>query len=53
MQSEAAMLAVLRDFARRFGDAKIRARPHDGGEAARRFRLYRDLIEADLPRASI
>ena len=27
---------------------KCRARLHDGGEAARRFRLYRDLIEADL-----
>ena len=48
MESEVAMLAVLRDLARRFGDTKIRARPHDGSEAARRFRLYRDLIEADI-----
>ena len=48
MESETAMLSVLRDFARRFGDTRIRARLHDGGAAARRFRLYRDLIEADL-----
>jgi AraC-like DNA-binding protein len=48
MESEAAMLVVLRELIKRFGDGNGRARPHDGSEAARRFRLYRDLIEADL-----
>lgn len=48
MEAEAAMLMVLRELASRFGDGNGRARPHDRSEAIRRFRLYRDLIEADL-----
>jgi AraC-like DNA-binding protein len=48
MESEAAMLVVLRELARRFGDTIGRARPPDCTEAARRFSVYRDLIESDL-----
>ena len=48
MESEAAMLEVLRELARRFGDRSARIRPEDDSRAARRFRLYRDLLEADL-----
>lgn len=48
MESEAAILTVLRRIVRRFGGPNDRARSADGSEAARRFRLYRDRIEADL-----
>jgi AraC-like DNA-binding protein len=46
--SQAAMLAVLRGLALRFGGATIRGRLQDGSEAARRFRLYRNQIESDV-----
>jgi AraC-like DNA-binding protein len=48
MESEAALLLVLRRIARRFGDLNGRIASRDDSEAARRFCLYRDLIEADL-----
>jgi AraC-like DNA-binding protein len=51
LDQEAAMLSVLRDLAVRFGDGAQRTRSPDGGGAARRFRAYRDLVEADLARA--
>ncbi|TKB15224.1 MAG: AraC family transcriptional regulator [Mesorhizobium sp.] len=48
LEQEAAMLMVLRELASRFGDRKVRDRASDGGETARRFRLYGELIAEDL-----
>ncbi|CDX19275.1 AraC family transcriptional regulator [Mesorhizobium sp. ORS 3324] len=48
LDQEAAMLVVLRELASRFGDGKVRDRASDGGETARRFRLYSELIVGDL-----
>lgn len=48
MEAETAMLIALRGLIRRFADRSGRNPSPDDSEAARRFRLYRDLIEADL-----
>ncbi|CAN7456422.1 AraC family transcriptional regulator [Mesorhizobium amorphae] len=48
LEQEAAMLVVLRGLVSRFGDGKCNVHASDGGEAIRRFRLYGQLIEADL-----
>ncbi|RWA73288.1 MAG: AraC family transcriptional regulator [Mesorhizobium sp.] len=48
LDQEAAMLMVLRGLASRFGDGGHRERASDGGETARRFHLYGELIAADL-----
>ncbi|RUU12782.1 AraC family transcriptional regulator [Mesorhizobium sp. USDA-HM6] len=48
LDQEAAMLVVLSQLAKRFGDGKVRDRASEAGEAARRFRLYGELIAADL-----
>ncbi|OWK20528.1 hypothetical protein AJ88_29805 [Mesorhizobium amorphae CCBAU 01583] len=48
IEQEAAMLLVLRGLVSRFGDGKGNVHASDGGEAVRRFRLYGELIEADL-----
>lgn len=51
MEAETAILMTLRELTRRFADRCGRNPPVDDSEAARRFRLYRDLIEADLASA--
>ncbi|TGP21696.1 MULTISPECIES: AraC family transcriptional regulator [unclassified Mesorhizobium] len=48
LEQEAAMLAVLRELVSRFGNGRHRDRAPDGGETARRFRLYGELMAADL-----
>ncbi|MDX8513705.1 AraC family transcriptional regulator [Mesorhizobium captivum] len=48
LDQEAAMLVVLSKLAKRFGDGKVRGRASEAGETARRFRLYGELIAADL-----
>ncbi|MDX8495009.1 AraC family transcriptional regulator [Mesorhizobium sp. VK22B] len=48
LDQEAAMLVVLSKLAKRFGDGKVRDRASEAGETARRFRLYGELIAADL-----
>lgn len=48
LEQETSMLEVLGELVGRFGDGKCRRRAVDGGEAARRFRLYGELIAADL-----
>jgi len=48
LEQEAAMLVVLGELAGRFGDGRSRGRASGGGEMARRFRLYDELIAADL-----
>ncbi|RJT34227.1 AraC family transcriptional regulator [Mesorhizobium waimense] len=48
LEQEAAMLVVLRRLASRFGGCSGRIHASDGGEPIRRFRLYGELIEADL-----
>lgn len=51
LAAETAMLAALRALIRRFGDRRPAAPRRDEAGALRRFRRYRDLIEAD-PAAS-
>ncbi|MDG4883841.1 AraC family transcriptional regulator [Mesorhizobium sp. WSM4884] len=48
LDQETAMLMVLGELVGRFGDGKRCDRASDGGETTRRFRLYRELIAADL-----
>ncbi|WP_296736142.1 AraC family transcriptional regulator [Mesorhizobium sp.] len=48
LEQEGAMLVALGELVKRFGDGKRRDRASGGGEAARRFRLYGDIIEAEL-----
>ncbi|UCI06609.1 AraC family transcriptional regulator [Mesorhizobium sp. B1-1-8] len=48
LEQETSMLVVLRELVSRFGDRKCRDRAADGSETARRFRLYGELIAADL-----
>ncbi|MET3590992.1 AraC-like DNA-binding protein [Mesorhizobium shonense] len=48
LDQEAAMLVVLSKLAKRFGDGKVRDHASEAGETARRFRLYGELIAADL-----
>ena len=48
MEAETTMLMALRGLTRRFADRGGRNPSADDSEAARRFRRYRDLIEADL-----
>ena len=48
LDQEVAMLAVLRALVARFGDGRRRDRAPDDDGTARRFRLYGDLIAADL-----
>lgn len=48
LDQEAAMLMVLSELVRCFGDRKPRDRAADGSETARRFRLCGELIAADL-----
>jgi AraC-like DNA-binding protein len=48
IEQEAAMLTVLRLLVSRFGDGRGSIHVSDGGEAQKRFRLYGELIEADL-----
>lgn len=50
MEAETAMLVALRELTRRFADRGGRNTSSGGSEATGRFRLYRDLIEADLAR---
>ncbi|PLP57975.1 AraC family transcriptional regulator [Mesorhizobium loti] len=51
MEAETAMLMALRGLTLRFADRGGRNPSPDDSEAARRFRLYREQIEADLARA--
>jgi AraC-like DNA-binding protein/quercetin dioxygenase-like cupin family protein len=48
LDQEAAMLVALSALVDRFGDGKRRERASDNGEAARRFRLYGEMIAEDL-----
>lgn len=48
MEAETTMLIALRGLTRRFADRSGRNPSAGDSEAARRFRRYRDLIEADL-----
>ena len=48
LDAETTMLMALRGLTRRFADRGGRNPSADDSEAARRFRRYRDLIEADL-----
>ena len=47
LEQEASMLVVLGELSKRFGDGERHDRA-SGGETGRRFRLYGDLVEADL-----
>ncbi|AZO08959.1 MULTISPECIES: AraC family transcriptional regulator [unclassified Mesorhizobium] len=48
LEQEAAMLVVLRELVGRFGAGQRADRVADDGEASRRFRLYGEMIAADL-----
>ncbi|MEW6634551.1 MAG: AraC family transcriptional regulator [Pseudomonadota bacterium] len=48
LEQEGAVLTVLGELVKRFGERKRRDHLSSGGETARRFRLYGDIIEADL-----
>ncbi|RWA68423.1 AraC family transcriptional regulator [Mesorhizobium sp.] len=48
LDQEAAMLVALSKLAKRFGDGKVLDHASEAGETARRFRLYGELIAADL-----